>query len=111
MRLTARLRVSASAFPGPLSDFSTQFSDAPADHSPVVLTVTRCTVPTLADTPSLPEHGPSLVEGTITLVDTYFAKIVVHSVTTESPACGCVALLDTGSSQAFFCRNVLGQML
>ena len=49
-----RFRVSARACPGPPSEFSTHFSDAPADHSPDVLPVVSCAVSTLTDTPSFP---------------------------------------------------------
>ena len=107
-----RLRLSARACPGPPSEFSIHFSDAPADHSPDVLAVTSCAAPTSADTPSLPEHGPGLVGGTITLDDASFTtKITVHSGTTASTVFGCVALLDTGSPQTFTHRDVLEQML
>ena len=109
------LRNSASAIPGPPSEFSRNFSDAPADHSLNVLAVAPCAVLAFLDAPSLPEHGPSLVRGTITLVDAYFTtKFFVHSGTTAFTAFGFVALFETGyigSPQIFICRDVLEQML
>ena len=70
--LVPRLWVSARAYLGPLSEFSASFSGAPADHSPDVLAVAPCNVPALTDTPTLPEHGPNLVGGTITLDNASF---------------------------------------
>ena len=88
------------------------FSDAPADHSPDVLAVASCAVPTLADTPSISEHGPGPLGGAITLDDASFTtKTAAHSGTTASTAFGCEALLDAGSPQTFIRRDVLEQML
>ena len=107
-----RLRVSARACLGPPSECSTHSSDAPADHSPDGLAVAPCAAPTLADTPSLPEHGPGLVGGTVTLDDaSSTTKIIVHSGTTAFTVFDCVVLLDTDSSQAFICRDVLEKIL
>ena len=107
-----RLWRSARACPDPPSDFFTHSFGAPADHSPDVLAVASCAAPTPEDTPSLPEHGPGLVGGTITLDDASFTtKKTVHSGTTASTVFGCVALLDTGSPQTFIRRDILEQML
>ena len=66
----------ARACPGPPSEFSTCFSDAPADSSPEVLAITPGVGPSLA----LPGHGPCLVGGIITLDGASFTtKIAVHS--------------------------------
>ena len=98
----------ARACPGPPSEFSTCFSDAPADSSPEVLAVTPGAVPSLA----LPENGPCLVDGIITLDDASFTtKIAVHSGANALAPYGCVALLDTGSPQTFIIRDVLDSML
>ena len=71
-----RPRALARACPGPPSDCSTCFAYAPADSSPEVLAVTPRVAPCLA----LPEHGPCLVHGIITLDDASFTtKIAVHS--------------------------------
>ena len=66
----------ASAGQGPLSPFSTFFSDAPADQSQEVLEIASGVGPGLA----LPEQGPCLVGGTVTLDDVSFTiKIAIHS--------------------------------
>ena len=103
-----RPRTLARACPGPPTEFSTCFSDAPADSSPEVLAVTPGAVPSLA----LPENGPCLVDGIITLDDASFTtKIASHSGANAVAPCGCVALLDTGSPQTFIRRDVLDRML
>ena len=71
-----RPRALVRACPGPPSEFSTCFSDAPADSSPEVLAITPGVGPSLA----LPGHGPCLVGGIITLDGASFTtKIAVHS--------------------------------
>ena len=92
---------------------SINFTDAPADHSPDVLAVAPCTIPALANTPSLPEHSPSLVRSTITLDNASFpAKIATNnSGTATSTAFGCVTLLETGSPHTFIRREVKEQMI
>ena len=57
----------ASACQGPLSDFSTYVSDAPADQSQEGLETASVVVPGLA----LSEHGPGLVGGTVMLGDVF----------------------------------------
>ena len=103
-----RPMVLARACPGLTSEFSTCFSDAPADSSPEVLTVTPGVDPSLA----LPEHGPCLVGGIITLYDASFTtKIAVFSGANALAPFGCVALLDTDSPQTFIRGDVLDNML
>ena len=66
----------ASACHGPLSEFSTYFSDALADQSREVLKIASGVGPGLA----LSEHGPGLVGGTVTLDDVSFTtKIAIYS--------------------------------
>ena len=61
---------------GPPTEFSTCFSDTPADSSSGVSAVTLGVVPSLA----LPEYGPCFVDGIIALDDASFStKIAVHS--------------------------------
>ena len=60
-----RPKALARACPGPPTEFSTCFSDAPADSSPEILAATPGVDPSLA----LPEHAPRLVGGIITLDD------------------------------------------
>ena len=98
----------ASAGQGPLLPFSTLFSDAPADQSQDVLQIASGVGPGLA----LPEHGPCLVGGTVTLDDVSFTtKIAIHSGGDAMAPYSCVALLDTGSPQTFIRRDVLDRML
>ena len=79
----------ARACPGPPSEFSTCFSDAPADNSPEVLAVTPGVDPSLA----LPEHGPCFGGGVITLDDASFTtKIAVHSGVNALGTFDCVPL-------------------
>ena len=101
-----RLSALARACPGPPSEFSTRylFSNAPAYHSPEMLAVASGVDLSLA----LPEHGPCLVGGIITLEDDSFTtKIAVHSGANALATFGCVVLLDTGSPQSFIRRDVL----
>ena len=63
-----RPRALARACPGPHSEFSTCFSDVPADNSSEVLVIAPGVVPSLA----LSKHGPCLVGGIITLDDASF---------------------------------------
>ena len=70
-----RPRGLARACSGPYTEFSTCFSDAPADSSPEVFAT-----PGVNPSFALPEDGPYLVGGIITLDDAPFTtKIAVHS--------------------------------
>ena len=103
-----RPRSLARVCPGPPTEVSTSFYDAPADSRPEVWAVTPGVVPSLA----LPEHGPCLVDGINTLDDASFTtKIAVHSGANAVAPCGWVALLDTGSPQNLIRRDVLDRML
>ena len=103
-----RLTALACACPGPPSEFSTCFSDAPANHSADVWAVAPGVNPSLA----LSKHGPRLVGGTITLDYAYFStKIADHSGANALAPFGCVALFDIGSPQTFIRRDVLDRML
>ena len=103
-----RSRAPARACPGPPTEFSTCFSDPPADSSPEVLDVT----PGVDSSLARPKHGPSLVGGIITLDDGSFTKkIAVHSGVNAVAPFGCVALLDTGSPQTFIRHDVLDRIL
>ena len=98
----------ARACPGPPTEFSTCFSDAPANSRPEVLAVTPGVDPSLA----LPEHGPCLIGGIITLDDASFTtKIAVHSGANALAPYGWVALPDTGSPQTFIRPDLLDRML
>ena len=103
-----RPRALARACLGLPTEFSTRFSDVSADSSPEVLVVTPGVVPS----PALPEHGPCLVDGIITLDDASFTtKITVHNGANTLAPYGCVALLGTGSPQTFIRLDVLDRML
>ena len=89
-------RALARACPGLRSEFSTCFSDAPADSSLEVLAVTPGVDPSLA----LPEHAPCLVGGISTLGDASFTTtITVHNGYNALGSYVCVELLHTGSPQ------------
>ena len=99
-----RPRALARACPGPPMEFSTCFSDALAASSPEVVAVTPRVVPSLA----LPDDGPSLVDGVITLDDASFGtKNAVYSGVHAVAPYSCVAFLETGSPQTFIRRDVL----
>ena len=89
----------------PPSEFSTYFSDAPADQSQEVLEIASGVGPGLA----LSEHGPCLVGGTVTRDDVSFTTKLQYIA--EGTPYRCVALLDTDSPQTFIRRNVLDRML
>ena len=94
----------ASASQGPPSQFCTYFSDAPADQSQEVSEIASGVGPGVA----LLEHGPCLVEGTVTLDEVSFTtKIEIHSGGDAIGPYRCVAILDTGSPQTFIRRDVL----
>ena len=97
----------ASACQGPPSEFSTYFSDAPANQSREVLASAFGVGPCLA----LSEHGPCLVEGTVTLNNVSFTtKIAIRDGGDAMGPYRSVALLDTGSPQTLIRRDVLDQM-
>ena len=78
----------ASAGQGLPSEFSTYFSDAPADQGHEVLEIASGVGPGLA----LSEHGPCLVGGTVTLDDLSFTiKIAIHSGGDDIAPYRCVA--------------------
>ena len=52
--------------------------------------------------PTIPEHGPCLTSGILTVDDASFTtEVLVHSGPTSAKPCKLVALLDTGSLQSF----------
>ena len=98
----------AGACQGSPSEFSTYFSDAPADQSHEVLTIASGVGPGLA----LSEHGPCLVGGTVTVDDVSFTtKIAIHSGGDAIAPYRSVALLGTGSSQTSIRRDVVDRVL
>ena len=96
----------ARACPGPPLEVLTCFSDAPADHSPRDFGYrTHCRpLPRTVRTRPLPYRGA--------LDDvSYTTKIAIHSGAGVLAPFGCVALLDTGSSQTFSRGDVWDYML
>ena len=84
----------ASICHGPLSTFSTNVSDAPADQSHEGLERASGVGPSLAQS----KHGPCLVRGIVTIDDVSFSiKIALHSGGDAITPYRCVALLDTGT--------------
>ena len=80
---------------------------APKDHDPTVLTVQA---PPLLD-PPLPEMGPCLVDGIVTVDDASFTtRVHIHSGPTATTTFPCVALLDTGSPQSFINEGAWRQL-
>ena len=103
-----RPRALARSCPGLRSEFSTCFSDAPADSSPEVSAVTPGVDPSLA----LPEYARCLVGGISTLGDASFTTtITVHNGYNALGFYVCVELLHTGSPQNFARHDVLDVML
>ena len=90
----------ARACPGPPLAFSTCFSDAPADHSPEVVSVVPNVDPPLA----LSEHGPCLVGGTI--IESRFTAELA-----SSPFWLCGASRHWLSTYFFIRRDGLGRVL
>ena len=84
------------------------FSDKSADQSPEVLAIASCG----ASDRALPEHGPCLVGGTVTLDDNSFTTdIAIHSEGDAIAPYRYKALLDNGSPETFIRRDVLDRML
>ena len=91
----------------PPSEITVYFSGALVDQSPEVLAIASS-----ASNRSLPEHGPCLVRGTVTLDDVCFTtEIASHRGGYPIALYRCASLLDTGSRQTFTRRDVLDHML
>ena len=87
---------------------STYFSATPAHQIPEVLAIASCG----ASDRALPEHGPCLVGGTVTLDDDSFtADIAIHSGGDAIAPYICTALLDSGFPETFIRRDVFDRML
>ena len=101
----SRLGTAVGADQGPPSAY---FLGAPADQSPEVLAIASRG----ASDRALPEHGPCLTGGTVTLDDVSFTTdVAVHSGEDAIAPYRCTFLLDTGSPQTFIRRDVLDRML
>ena len=87
---------------------SAYVSGAHADRSPEVLAIASRG----ASDRALPEYGPCLVEGTMTLDDISFTTdIAIQSGGDAIAPYRCTAIIDTGFPQTFIRREVLDRML
>ena len=102
----SRSGTAVGACQGLPSEFSAYLLGALADQSPEVLAIAAGGTSGRA----LPEHGPCLVGGTVTLDDVSFiTEIEIHSGEDAIAPCRYAAHLDTGSPQTFI--RVVHRML
>ena len=85
------------------------FTDSvPDDHAPEVLLAQE----QRADAPLLPEQGPGLIGGIVTMDDATFTTLsTVHSGVSATSRFDCRALLDTRSPQSFIHQGAFDQMV
>ena len=70
----------------------------PDDHTPEVLLAQEQRI----DAPLIPEQGPDLISGVVTMDDATFTTLLsLHSGVSTTSRFNCRALLDTGSPQSF----------
>ena len=80
----------------------------PDDHALEVLLVHGPRI----DTPIIPEQGPELISGVVTMDDATFTTLLsLHSGVSTTSRFNCRALLDTGSPQSFIHRGAFDQMV
>ncbi len=92
------------------SPFAPHATHVPSDHDASVWTVSPVDDPTRSVQPLIPEQGPGLVGGVITVDDkSYTTQIQTHCGSATSTF-GCVALLDTGSPQSFISARTWASM-
>ena len=88
-----------------LSAFTDSVSD---DHAPEV----RLAQEQRIDAPLIPEQGPDLIGGVVTMDDATFTTLLsVHSGVSTTSRVNCRALLDTGSPQSFIHQGAFDQMV
>ena len=80
----------------------------PDEHAPEVLLAQEPRI----DAPLIPEQGPDLISGVVTMDDATFTTLLslYSAVSTTSPFT-CRALLDTGSPQSFIHQGAFDQMV
>ena len=94
----------------PSDRYSGYSPHAPKDHSAHVLSVTSVEYTNDKSAPLLPEHGPCLVDGIVTVHDdTFTAKVKVHAGPAKAQY-GCAALLDSGSPATFIDSNAVATL-
>ena len=80
----------------------------PDDHTPEVLLAHGPRI----DAPIIPEQGPELISGVVTMDDATFTTLLsLHSGVSTTSRFDCRALLDTGSPQSFIHRGAFDQMV
>ena len=85
------------------------FTDwVPDDHVPEVLLAHERRI----DAPLIPEQGPDLISGVVTMDDATFTTLLsLHSGVSTTSRFNCRALLDTGSPQSFIHQGAFDQMV
>ena len=85
------------------------FADSvPDDHAPEVLLVQEQRI----DAPLIPEQGPDLIGGVVTMDDATFTTLLsLHSGVSSTSRFNCRALLDTGLPQSFIHQGAFDQIV
>ena len=87
---------------------SASIESVPDDHVPEVLLAQE----QRADAPLLPEQGPDLIGGIVTMDDATFTTLLtLHSGVSATSQFHCRALLGTGSPQSFIHQGSFDQMV
>ena len=80
----------------------------PDDHAPEVLLAQESRI----DAPLIPEQGPDLISGVVTMDDATFTTLLsLHNGVSTASRFNCSALLDTGSPQSFIHQGAFDQMV
>ena len=83
-------------------------ASVPDDHAPEV----RLAQEQRIDAPLIPEQGPDLIGGVVTMDDVTFTTLLsLHSGVSATSRFNCRALLDTGSPQSFIHEGAFDQMI
>ena len=83
-------------------------ASVPDDHAPEVLLAQEQRI----DAPLVPEQGPDLIGGVVTMDDATFTTLLsLHSGVSATSRFNCRALLDTGSPQSFIHQGAFDQMV
>ena len=83
-------------------------ASVPDDHAPEVLLAQEQRI----DAPLIPEQGPDLTGGVVTMDDATFTTLLsLHSGVSATSRFTCRALLDTGSPQSFIHQRAFDQMV
>ena len=86
----------------------TYTASVPDDHAPEVFLAQEQRL----DAPPIPEQGPDLIGGIVTMDDATFTTLLsLHSGVSATSRFNCRALLDTGSPQSFIHQGAFDQMV